>query len=121
MTASSGPFLDLRRATTTEDPGATFGVLIEMQAPEWMKIDHLEIYSGSDKAPGFRSLGQWSPGLPPLSVTAMDEAQRWDLSLTLPHEGKANWLVAVARGTEPMLPWSDAQALAVTSPLQLSP
>jgi hypothetical protein len=121
MTASSGPFLDLRRATNNEDPGATFGVLVEMQAPEWMKIDHIEVYSGSDEAPGFKSLGQWSPGLPPLSVTAMDEAQRWALPLTLPHNDKGNWLVAVARGTEPMLPWSDAQALAVTSPLQLSP
>jgi len=120
-TASTGPFLDLRMAPHPSDQATPVEVEVEMLAPEWMPVDELELYAGGPAPSASRSLGQWSPGLPPLSTSTAGGATRWLLELSIPNDGTTEWVVAVVRGNSPMLPWSEAVALAVTGPLTISP
>jgi hypothetical protein len=113
VTASTGPFLDLR--------GGSGKVEVELLAPEWMPIDNIQLYGGDPQGIGFEVLGTWRPGSEDLSETVDGGLRRWLLSLDLETASSGDWLVAVARGTEPMLPWSEGLALAVTNPLDLAP
>ncbi|MEE2828776.1 MAG: hypothetical protein VX498_06290, partial [Myxococcota bacterium] len=112
-TASTGPFLRLLR-----EPGAG-QLTVEMLAPDWLPVDQIELYGGDPEGIGGRSLGSWKPSSSALTEELSGGVRRWLLQVPAEASQGQDWVVAVARGTEPMLPWSEAKALAVTNPLRL--
>ena len=116
-TATTGPFLDIERfgpVSMNEAP-----IRMTMRAPEWMPVDEIQLLGGEPLGNGAWTIGTWSAGSPGLTETVEDGLRTWVIEHRVPLGGVEGWVIAVARGEQPMQPWMDTQAFAVTNPLKL--
>jgi hypothetical protein len=118
VTATTGPFLDLVPAGAVALEEAP--IRVTLMAPEWMPVDEIELLGGDPVGNGSWSLGTWRPGTPGLTETVVDGLRTWVLEYRVPLGGTEGWIIATARGREPMEPWMDTTAFAVTNPLRLA-
>lgn len=114
-TASTGPFLDIEATKGAVD----WTVTITMHAPTWMPVDSIELLGGDPVGNNAWSLGTWEPGAPGVAATVEGGLRSWVVTAQVSADGADGWVVAVARGSEPMEPWSSATALAITNVVRL--